>query len=58
MGFRFDQISGNNIKLFFGDEGLKQTNVTGSVLSIYYMFEGEEANGLTKSSADQTQNYF
>ncbi len=58
MGFRFDQISGNNIKLFFGEEGLKQTNVSGSVLSIYYMFEGEEANGLIKSSADQTKIIF
>jgi hypothetical protein len=58
MEFRFDQISGNEIKLFFGDEGLKQTNVRGNVLSIYYMFDGEEPNGLIKSSADKTNIIF
>ena len=58
MDFRFDQISGDEIQLYFDEEGLKRTNVKGSVLSIYYMFDEEEPNGLIKSSADRTDLIF
>jgi lipopolysaccharide export system protein LptA len=55
---RFDQISGRNIQMLFGEEGLEKTEVTGSVLSIYYLFENEVPNGLLKSSSEKTIIYF
>ncbi len=55
---RFDQMSGKNIKMFFDKDGLKRSEVTGNVLSIYYMFEDNEPNGLLKSSAERTKIYF
>ncbi len=51
--FRFNQMSGDTINLGFKDSKLSQTKVFGNVLSIYYMFEEEEPNGLLKSSAQQ-----
>lgn len=55
---RFDQISGKNIKLFFGKEGLERTEVEGNALSIYYMYEDEEPNGLIKSSSERAKIIF
>ncbi|MEW6702038.1 MAG: OstA-like protein [Bacteroidota bacterium] len=57
-GDRFDQISGKNIKLFFGKDGLEKTEAEGSALSIYYMYEDEEPNGLLKSSAERAKIFF
>ena len=51
--FRFNQMSGDTINLGFKNSKLSQTKVFGNVLSIYYMFEEEEPNGLLKSSAQQ-----
>lgn len=48
---RFDQLSGKNIKLFFNKDGLERTEVEGNALSIYYMYEENEPNGLIKSSS-------
>ena len=56
--FRFDQISGDNIKLYFGDNNILRTEVDGSVLSIYYIAEGDEPSGLIKSSAQSAVIYF
>jgi len=55
---KFDQISGKQIKLFFGEIGLERTEVFGSVLSIYYLFEDGEPNGLLKSSSENAFIYF
>ncbi len=55
--FRYDQISGKNIILFFGDNGLEKTEVNGNVLSIYYLYEDGEPNGLVKSSAEKALIY-
>lgn len=55
---RFDQISGKNIKLFFGKDGLEKTEVEGNALSIYYMYEEEEPNGLIKSSSERAKIMF
>jgi lipopolysaccharide export system protein LptA len=55
---RYDQISGNNLKLFFSDSGLTRTEVLGNVLSIYYLYEEKEPNGLLKSSAERAKIYF
>lgn len=56
--FKYDQISGRNIEMMFGENGLERTEVTGSVLSIYYLFEDDEPNGLLKSSSDRTIIFF
>ncbi|MBU0559955.1 MAG: LPS export ABC transporter periplasmic protein LptC [Bacteroidetes bacterium] len=53
--YRFDQISGNKIKLMFNQRKLERTYVDENVLSIYFMFEEEEPNGLLKSSADSAK---
>ncbi|MCB9210275.1 MAG: LPS export ABC transporter periplasmic protein LptC [Ignavibacteriales bacterium] len=49
--FRYNQISGDTIHLSFDSGKLNQTKVRGSVLSIYYLYEENEPNGLLKSSA-------
>jgi len=48
---RFDQTSSNNLQMQFEESNIKRSVFEGSVFSIYYMFEDEEPNGLTKSSA-------
>ncbi|MCX6170573.1 MAG: hypothetical protein NTX65_14600 [Ignavibacteriales bacterium] len=55
---RFDQISGKNIKLFFNKDGLERTEVEGNALSIYYMYEENEPNGLIKSSSAKAKILF
>lgn len=48
---RFDQTSAKDVNLFFADNKLNRADFIESVLSIYYLYEDELANGLTKSSA-------
>lgn len=48
---RFDQTSSNNVSLFFANNKLLKAEFEENILSIYYLYEAEEANGLTKSSA-------
>ena len=56
--YRFDQLSGKRIKMFFDDKELSRTEVYGNVLSIYYMYEEGEPNGLLKSSSEHAKIYF
>jgi lipopolysaccharide assembly outer membrane protein LptD (OstA) len=51
--FRFNQMSGDTLKLSFDNGKLFKTKVNGNVLSIYYLYEEKEPNGLLKSSANQ-----
>ncbi len=51
--FRYNQMSGDTIHLSFENSKLSQTKVNGNVLSIYYLYEEEEPNGLLKSSANE-----
>lgn len=55
---RFNQISGDSIYLYFIDDELKKTEVYSNVLSIYYLFEDDEANGLLKSSSERARLFF
>ncbi len=55
---RFDQVSGKKIKLFFNNGDLERTEVEGNVLSIYYLYEDEEPNGLLKSSSERAKIFF
>lgn len=56
--FRYNQISGDKIRLFFNDTTLTNTIINGKVLSIYYTFEDSTAKGLIKSSANNAKIYF
>ena len=51
---RYDQISGNRILLKFNKKEIKQTDVRGNALSIYYTYDKGAKNGLIKSSAERT----
>lgn len=55
---RYDQISGDSIKMYFDNQELARTEVFGNVLSIYYIFEDEVANGVLKSSSENAKLYF
>jgi lipopolysaccharide export system protein LptA len=52
---RIDQTSGQQIKLNFDQEKVKNTEIYGGVHSIYYLYEGKTPNGLNKASS-QTAN--
>ncbi len=56
--FRFNQISGNKIRMYFNDSTLTNTIINGKVLSIYYTFEDSTAKGLIKSSANSSKIFF
>lgn len=56
--YRYDQISGKNVKIFFKDEGIEYTDVIGNVLSIYYVYDEGEPNGLVKSSSEKANIFF
>jgi lipopolysaccharide export system protein LptA len=56
--YRFDQLSGDTLKMFFDKSELKKTFVTGNVLSIYYLYDKGKANGLIKSSGDAAKIFF
>ncbi len=56
--FRYNQISGDTLKLKFTAGKLTQTEVMGNVLSIYYLFEDNEPNGLLKSSSQRAKIFF
>lgn len=56
--FRYNQVSGDKIKMFFNDTTITKTVIIGKVLSIYYTFEDSTAKGLIKSSANSATIYF
>lgn len=55
---RYNQISGDSIKLYFNKNELNRTDVFNNVLSIYYLFEDNEPNGLLKSSSERAKLLF
>jgi lipopolysaccharide export system protein LptA len=55
---RFDQTSGERVVLHFDEGVLSSTEIYGSVLSIYYLFEDNEPNGLTRSSSQSARIVF
>lgn len=58
LDWRYDQMSGNRIKMFFNDSTISKTEVYENVLSIYYMFEDGEPSGLIKSSSENAKILF
>ena len=55
---RFDQISGDTLKIHFNESGIKETDVHGKVYSIYYLYDDNSPNGLIKSSSQTAKIYF
>ena len=55
---RYDQTSGERVVLNFDEGVLSNTEIYGNVLSIYYLFEDEEPNGLTRSSSQSARIVF
>lgn len=55
---RFDQTSSDRVKIYFVDNKIDRAEFTGSVYSIYYMYEGKTKNGLTKSSSSEAKIFF
>ena len=55
---RFNQLSGSRIEVEFTDGDISKTEVFGGVHSIYYLFEDQTPNGLTKSSSESTTIIF
>lgn len=47
---RFDQISGSSMMMHFTDNQLSYTEIFNNVLSIYYVYEEENGNGVIKAS--------
>jgi lipopolysaccharide export system protein LptA len=48
---RYDQIYGDSLIMYFEDGDLNKAEIYGNVLSIYYLYEDNEPNGLIKSSS-------
>lgn len=55
---RFDQTSAARIFIYFADNKIQRSEFFGNVYSIYNLFEGAEANGLTKSNSQDAIVYF
>lgn len=55
---RYDQTSSSQIKLFFNNSKINRAEFYGNVFSIYFMYDGETANGLTKSNSAATTVLF
>jgi hypothetical protein len=56
--WRYDQISGEKINMYFNDSTITRTDVFNNVLSIYYMYEEGEPSGLIKSSSQKAKIFF
>lgn len=55
---RYDQISGDKIIIDFLDGVINKTEIFGTVHSIYYLYEDDTPNGLTKSSSQSAEITF
>ena len=56
--FRYNQISGEQIKLRFRDNELVRMDVSGKTLDIYYLNDEGESQGLIKSSSNSATIVF
>lgn len=55
---RFDQTSSDSIKIYFANNKINEADFFGKVYSIYYLYEGETKNGLTKSNSSKAKVLF
>lgn len=56
--FRYDQISGDTLKLFFEESKLEFAEVFGGVLSIYYIYDENTPEGLIKATSKNAKIIF
>lgn len=56
--FRYDQISGDTLKLFFKESKLDFAEVFGGVLSIYYIYDENAPEGLIKATSKNAKIIF
>ncbi|MCO6473416.1 MAG: hypothetical protein J5I57_06775 [Melioribacteraceae bacterium] len=56
--FRYDQISGDTLKLFFKESKLDFAEVFGGVLSIYYIYDENATEGLIKATSKNAKIIF
>lgn len=50
---KFDQITGEDLKMIFGENGIEKVDVNDQAISIYHLYEDSTANGLNKTSGDR-----
>ncbi len=50
---RYDQITGDLMRMQFGDGGLQNIDVETRAISLYHVYEDSLANGLNKTSGDR-----
>src|SRR3989339_2017367 len=55
---RFDQVSGEKIIVDFIEGKINKTEIFGTVYSIYYLYDEDTPNGLTKSSSQSADICF
>lgn len=48
---RYDQMSSKDLVMYFNDNEISRAEFDGTIYTIYYLFEEQEPNGLSKSSA-------
>ncbi len=50
---KFDQITGDEMILHFGENGMERMDVNTRAISVYHVYEDSLANGLNKTSGDR-----
>jgi lipopolysaccharide export system protein LptA len=55
---RYDQMTGDRIAMHFDQGGLRETDVDGRAISLYFLYDDSLANGLNKTSGDRIQMHF
>ncbi len=50
---RYDQLTGEQMFLRFGEDGLESIDVNDRAISVYHLYEDSLANGLNKTSGDR-----
>jgi lipopolysaccharide export system protein LptA len=55
---RFDQLSGENMRMHFAERQLQSVEVERRATSLYHLFEDSLANGLNKTSGDRVEMSF
>lgn len=50
---KFDQITGEEMILHFGENGMERMDVNTRAISVYHVYEDSLANGLNKTSGDR-----
>jgi lipopolysaccharide export system protein LptA len=53
LAFRFNQLTGRELTMYFRADKLEQVDVQRNATSLYYLFDNNEPNGVNKSSGDR-----